>query len=318
MSLQNPNMYEKSRICSSGLILCLLCSGLVGCTSPQFEEAWTTTDPSRLEKIAVESQDTTARHVAVEKLKNPAVLEKIAVSDRAWYVRLAAVENTALQNRTLLARIAGNDEEFNVRRAADSRLGRDSLPAVFGLTTTPLEKVARTTDQAALKKIALEDKDNEVRAAAADKLVDQALLAKFAREDSAFQVRAAATGKLTDQALLAKIASSDPNSTVRCASVGKITDQALLAKLAIEDSAFLVREAAGRKVTDPALLAKIAAECKYPPPLEEGLVENKNSGPNPIQQGIQQQIDLRQTQRAQEDMRKTFQLRRQYENSMKH
>ena len=84
------------------------------------------------------------------------------------------------------------------------------------------QTVERTTDQTKLAKIALEDKDAEVRRAAVAKLTDQALLAKIAVEAKDADVRSAAVAKLTDQALLAKIAAEDKDLNVCRAAMEKL------------------------------------------------------------------------------------------------
>ncbi len=81
---------------------------------------------------------------------------------------------------TLLAKIAVEDEDYDVRRAATWKL----------------------TDQALLAKVAVESKDDGgVRWVAVEKLTDQALLAKIAVEDEDYDVRRAAVEKLTDLAV---------------------------------------------------------------------------------------------------------------------
>jgi hypothetical protein len=116
--------------------------------------------------------------------------------------------------------------------------------------------------QAALAKIAQEDKDEDVRKAAVWELTDQSLLAKVAVEAGDRNVRRAAVWKLTDQAALAKIAQEDEGGDVRQAAVDKLIDQELLAKIAQEDEDGDVRQAAVDKLIDQGLLAKIAREDK--------------------------------------------------------
>jgi hypothetical protein len=122
------------------------------------------------------------------------------------------------------------------------------------------EAMANLWDQSSLAKIVTEATDAAVRATAAGRLTDQSLLAKAATGDSNAGVRKAVVAKLTDQSLLAKIATSDSDAGVREAAVAKLTDQSLLAKIATSDSDATVRRVVVEKVADQSLLAKIATE----------------------------------------------------------
>jgi hypothetical protein len=121
-------------------------------------------------------------------------------------------------------------------------------------------KIRNLTDQAALARLAFENKDERVWSAALDGLKDQALLAKIALEAKDAHVRNAAFARLTDQALQAKIATEDKDPDVRKSHVRKLTDGALLAKFALEDKDAAVRGLAVDGLTDQALLGKIAVE----------------------------------------------------------
>ena len=89
---------------------------------------------------------------------------------------------------------------------------------------------------------------------------DQALLAKIAVEDKDSNVRKAAVEKLTDQTVLAKIVAENKDCWAVCqAAVGRLTDQALLMKLAVESTQLGVGEAAVCKLSDQDMLVKIAA-----------------------------------------------------------
>ncbi len=101
----------------------------------------------------------------------------------------------------------------------------------------------------------------ELPQAALRNVTDQALLAKVAVENKDYDVRVAAVHNLTDQALLVKFAlSGDGRHIPRDAAVETLTDEAALAKVALESEDAHIRQAASAKVIDPALRAKIAAE----------------------------------------------------------
>jgi len=111
-----------------------------------------------------------------------------------------------------------------------------------------------------LAKIALADKDTEVRSVAVKKLADQGLLAKIALEDKDEKVRRTVVEMLTDRELLAKIALADKDTEVRSVAVKKLADQGLLAKIAVEGENGTVRAAAVWNLSDKTLLARIMKE----------------------------------------------------------
>jgi len=120
--------------------------------------------------------------------------------------------------------------------------------------------VAKVTDQSLLAKIVLEDSNVGVRSAAVINLTDQALLAKVALEGTDASARRTTVSKLSDQTLLARIAQEDQDAAVRRAAVAKLTDQSVLSKSALQDKDAGVRGSAMSKLTDQALLAKVAIE----------------------------------------------------------
>ena len=145
-----------------------------------------------------------------------------------------------LTDQALLAKIAVESRDADVRRAA----------------------VRKLTDQALLAKIAVEDTDHpDVRITAIEKLTDHALLAKIAIKDEDSSVRSAAIEKLTDQALLADLAVEDTDLDVRSTAVSKLTDQALLAKIAVE-------------AEDPVIRAEAIAELDESNPAMRRLAGN--------------------------------------------
>jgi hypothetical protein len=178
--------------------------------------------------------------------------------------RLQAVKE--LSDQTLLAKLAIEDENFEVRQAAAERLTDQAVLAkiVFeekdaSVRTTAME---RLTDQAVLARIVFVGEYSWVRTAAVKKLTDQTVLGKVAVEDNQQDVRRAAVAKLTDEAVLAKVAVEGKDGVVRWVAVAGLTDQALLAQIAVQDTEGYVRKAAVRKLTDQAVLAQIAVHDK--------------------------------------------------------
>jgi len=88
--------------------------------------------------------------------------------------------------------------------------------------TADIKTVERTTDQGKLAEIALSaDNDDKVRLAAVEKLTDQVALAKLAVDEKNESTRHAAVRKLSDQTLLAKCATEDTNEEIRRTAVEK-------------------------------------------------------------------------------------------------
>jgi hypothetical protein len=83
-------------------------------------------------------------------------------------------------------------------------------------------------------------------------------LARVAREDPDWEVRAAAVGRLTDPVELVR-AARDRIWYVRAAAVGRLTDPVELVR-AGRDRSWYVRAAAVRRLTDPVELARVARE----------------------------------------------------------
>lgn len=153
-------------------------------------------------------------------------------------LRSRAVEK--LTDQSMLARVAVQDADVDVRRIATGKL----------------------TDQPVLARIAVEDKDVEVRHEAISKLTDQSALAQIASEAKDADTRKAAVGRLRDQAVLVRIGLQDSDAGVRRMAVGKMTDQVSLAKVAVEDAAGDVRRTAIGMLTNQPVLARIAVETR--------------------------------------------------------
>jgi hypothetical protein len=62
----------------------------------------------------------TVRQAAVARLDDQSLLAKVAVQDQDCYVRQAAVAR--LDDQALLAKVAVQDQDYDVRRAAVARL----------------------------------------------------------------------------------------------------------------------------------------------------------------------------------------------------
>jgi hypothetical protein len=133
-----------------------------------------------------------------------------------------------LTDPSLLADIAKNDEDSDIRKAA----------------------VERVTDQSVLADVAKNDEDSDVRKDAVERVTDQSLLADVAQNGKYSDVRKAAV-ELTDQSLLADIAQNGKDSYVRKAAVERLTDPILLADVARNDKEHIeVRIAASHQLVN--------------------------------------------------------------------
>ena len=142
-----------------------------------------------------------------------------------------------LSDQAVLAEIAQNDPNANIRRKA----------------------VKKLKDQAALGEVAQNDKKTDIRIAALKRLTDQALIGEVAKTDRKTDVRIIAIKKLTDQAALGEVAQSDKKIDLRRRATKKLTDQALLGEVAKNDPNADNRRIALKilkKITDRAARAK--------------------------------------------------------------
>jgi hypothetical protein len=103
-------------------------------------------------------------------------LAQVALRDKDWSVRYAAVERLTLQD--VLARIARSDRDSDIRKLA----------------------VSLMRDQSALARVAQGDKDWSVRLSAVDQLVDKGILAQIALKDKDPDIRKRAVERLTELA----------------------------------------------------------------------------------------------------------------------
>jgi hypothetical protein len=132
-------------------------------------------DQALLAKVALESTDSDLRVAAVEKLFNQALLAKIVLDSKpSWGSRFVLFAIRKLVDQNLLARVAVESTDFNLRIAA----------------------VQTISDQGLLAKFALESEDSYIRKTAVNKLLDYALLAKIAVTDKDLHVRSAAQTRM--------------------------------------------------------------------------------------------------------------------------
>jgi hypothetical protein len=235
------------------------------------------TDQTLLVSIATETGSPFVRSAAVARLARSDILRRLAVDDRDYVVRAAAVSNPALQDQAAFADIARNNhattaQDLQLRLAAVMRVtDQRQLAEILKRSTDASVRHTAVinpalTDQSVFADVALHDPAPGVRVVAATKLDDPMLTQRVFAE--AAQTPADAWGRwlwgeiavsrLTDQALLAKIALTDEMVCIRVAAVSRLEDQSLLTRIATMDSSPWLRMTATRMLSDRELLSQIA------------------------------------------------------------
>jgi len=241
------------------------------------------------------------RRSAVSRLSDEALLAKIAKTDRAPGVRIAAVrELRGSAQGALLSEIARTDCDEDVREAAVDRLDdQDVLAEIAGTNSNKRVRwlaVKKLSNQTLLAEIAKTDNDENIRKAAFEGLIDGALLAEIFKTAGDGNVRRLAVTRLAEQAslvhirtiyatnvdkdrrntaakldneyqiLLANIAKTDSDASMRRIAAEALTDQVVLAEIAKMDSDSYVRRVVVERIDDHAILAEIAkTDCENSP-----------------------------------------------------
>ncbi|MCP4897125.1 MAG: hypothetical protein GY906_09150 [bacterium] len=198
----------------------------------------------------------------IGRIDDQTVVAALAGNDESEAVRSAAVSNLKVQ--TVLAEVAKNDENRYVRAAAVRRLGDQWM--VADIAKTDKHWIVRAAamqcleDQIVLRAIAKSDDSKVMRRVAVGRLEDQALLAEFAQTDEDEHVRKAAVSNLEDQAVLTEIARSDEDGRIRMVAVGRLEDRAVLAEIAQSDEDGRVRMVAVGRLGTVGLFFGLLAE----------------------------------------------------------
>lgn len=218
---------------------------------------------------AKDSITSKAAQMAVEKLTGQAVLAKIAIEHKNYFVAITATAR--LTDEMLLVKVAlsPNDQigERAVRKLTNQALLAKVAIESVNHRNIREQAVMQLTDPAQLARVAIETRDIKdfgagIGEQAASKLTSQALLARVALETEDAKARKAAMEKLTDQALLFQVAMEAGDEYLRKTAGEKLTDQALLLRAAMEAGDADLGAAAAGKLTDQALLPKVALESK--------------------------------------------------------
>jgi hypothetical protein len=182
-----------------------------------------------LEKMALNHDNRHLRIRAVSCIYKPEILVQIAVKDKEWMVREAAVKKIEDQNTLIF--IARNDGDLSVRKEAILKLTDQTVLidiAKNGYFNDRPVATTLITNQDVLEDLALNDEYFVVRKEAVHKLNNQKILGEIAKNDQEKQVREAATEKLENQELLIDIAFNDKDEYVRGDAVSRIENQKIL------------------------------------------------------------------------------------------
>jgi len=169
-------------------------------------------------------------------LSDQALLADIAKNDNDEDIRLFAVNNPSLSDQAMIGDVAKSASDNDVRRAAAMRLTDQAILAAIAKIEKDsyvLKGIFENTslkDEHALSDIALTAADEEASWLAARKLTDPALLAQVAKNKDSEHVGCAAvqSRNLNDQALFAEIARIAVNEGTRICALAKITDGTVL------------------------------------------------------------------------------------------
>lgn len=186
-------------------------------------------DPALLEKVAMESKHANSRMIVYDKLSDEA---QGRVATRAKHEQMRSYAAGKLTDLNLLSRMAASDKDESVRKRAADRIKQ-------------LEDQIEKT----IKDASLSAADGS-RLKRAHRLNDQAELARLATTDPIVQIRLATAGRVTDQAVLKKIMLEEKEEMVRLTALRRVEDQALLAQVASKDPSQLIRNLAALRIKD--------------------------------------------------------------------
>ncbi len=201
-------------------------------------------DQATLAKIAVNDNDAEVRYIATKKITKQTDLQHIAEQDSNKKIRLLAT--TMMSDQTVLLRIAVKDQNTAVRRAAAEKL---NLPLV--------------TNQTALARIALQEKNKDLLIEIVKRLTDAATLITLFNDNSN-RVKKAITNRIADDDVKIILPIKGNPDINHSEIIAKITDQKQLYKIALSGKAFtkFVKFTAIKNINDRTILSKIAKRSK--------------------------------------------------------
>ena len=217
------------------------------------------------------------RQVAIRKVKDQALLTRIALEDELPDNRKLAVQ--CMTDLDALRRVASESQDSWLREkaAAIVKANEPKKPAPKAQAPEPRpqrpQKPREEADDATLIARFEAAVDDETRLAALRQVKDEAFHTAIARGEYAPALRAAAVNHLRDQALLAGIFRSAGDGEVARAALKKLTDQALLAEVARGEYSEETRALAISRLNDAGMLADLALDGAQPEALHRAALE---------------------------------------------
>ncbi len=201
-------------------------------------------DQATLAKIAANDKDADVRYLATKKITNQVDLQRIAEQDNSKKIRLLAT--SMVTDQTVLLRITVKDQNAAIRRAATEKL---NFPLV--------------TNQAALARIALQEKNKDVLIEIIKRLTDAATLITLFNENSN-RVKKAITNRIADDDVKIILPIKGNPNINHSEIVAKITDQQQLYKIALSGQSFtkFAKFTAIKNINNRTMLKKIAKRSK--------------------------------------------------------
>ncbi len=200
-----------------------------------------------LSEIAVNDSDKSVRALAVDHVTSPEVLARIYLIETNDAVRDVALRNLHrfspgkenwaqdhlavfyLKDPELIEKMARSAPTSVARILAVSKIPNPAQrSAIIVSEKSPSTRIAmlnQSEDPQLVKKLALQDPDDDVRMEAVLGLKEQDALAQVALKEGLDNIRLAAVEKVTDQKLLSRIAMEDKNSDIRETAVSHLTDK---------------------------------------------------------------------------------------------
>jgi hypothetical protein len=216
------------------------------------------TDQTVLGKVAVKDDEYSVLWAAMNNLTNQSILAKVATDAKSETIRKAAAAKIQVANLTDLACLAklAEGENPHIRWACALKITNQSVLAKIAGEDTDgrVNRAAlnRITDQTLLAKLAIVatigDEAMRICEFAAWRLTNTVLLAQVAVEARNSQARRAAVAKITDETILVRVALNDVSAKVGVDAVAKLTNETLLAKVIAEAQDSHVRQAAAEKI----------------------------------------------------------------------
>lgn len=201
-------------------------------------------------KEVVDSDSSPKVHAAaIAKIMDEATLCEIAKSDADDNIRRSVLDR--IYDKPTILSMAENDPEASIRLAAIKRMNGWSGP-IFS------DGKNQNEEQAVFTRIALNDSNASVRAAAIRLVQDEHVLVRVAKTDADPANRTFAVSHISDSEILHHAVLTDPNSEVRRAAISKIGDASVLSQIAQNDVEPNNRIVALGKITDATIIANIA------------------------------------------------------------